>query len=238
MEGFLELSSSSSLAHVVEWTVVVVQSYYATGRQLLSDSDFDLLKEDLQWSGSAMAQLNRREAQYLAAMQAYLKGTPMMSDADFDKLKRELMEAGSRFAVSTEPKCYIDTGICKVTMQPDFFRTNLLYLPLGVILTLAWLGLGYEILAPLAKLNPLSLLALGAPIIYLGTKKLNEEFVFQNFLIAFGPCPSCEAENRVYFGDILGVEGFGAEANVKCPKCKETFVVQRATLRASTLPKF
>ena len=27
------------------------------------------------------------------------------------------MEAGSVFAVQTEPKCYIDTGICKVTMK-------------------------------------------------------------------------------------------------------------------------
>jgi predicted Zn finger-like uncharacterized protein len=185
-----------------------------------------------------MAQLNRREAQYLAAMQAYLKGTPIMKDADFDALKKELMASGSRFAVSTEPKCYIDTGICKVTMQNDFFRTNLLYLPLGVILTLVWLGVGYEILSPLAKLNPLTLLTLGAPLIYFGTKTVTEDLIFQNFLVAFGPCPNCEAENRVYFGDILGVEGFGAEANVKCPKCKETFVVQRETLRASTLPKF
>ncbi|CAN0480124.1 unnamed protein product, partial [Discosporangium mesarthrocarpum] len=38
-------------------------------------------------------------------------------DAEFDKLKADLREAGSPVAVSKEPKCYIDTGICTVTFQ-------------------------------------------------------------------------------------------------------------------------
>lgn len=39
------------------------------------------------------------------------------SDQEFDRLKASLREAGSVVAVSTEPKCYIDTGICTVTFQ-------------------------------------------------------------------------------------------------------------------------
>ena len=39
------------------------------------------------------------------------------SDAEFDRLKSSLRESGSVVAVSTEPKCYIDTGICTVTFQ-------------------------------------------------------------------------------------------------------------------------
>ena len=113
---------------------------------MLNDEEFDLLKEDLQWNGSEMVQMNRKEAMYLAAVQAYMKGTPTMSDSEFDSLKQELMEAGSKFAVQTEPKCYIDTGICKVTLKEDKFRTNLLYLPAGSILALAWLGLGFEVI--------------------------------------------------------------------------------------------
>ena len=35
-----------------------LQSYYATGRQMLKDDEFDLLKEDLQWNGSDMVVMN------------------------------------------------------------------------------------------------------------------------------------------------------------------------------------
>jgi hypothetical protein len=203
----------------------------------LSDDEFDLLKEDLTWAGSPIVVMNRKEAAYLNAMQEYLKGTPMMSDSDFDQLKKELMDDGSKFAVQTEPKCYIDTGICKVTLQEDRFRSNLLYFPSIVLLLLAWLGVGYELIEPVVRLNPLVLILLGAYPIYLGSKFITEELVFQNKLVAYGPCPNCAFENRVYFGDILGVEGFDKIAEVKCPNCKDVFRVQRETLRASTLPK-
>jgi hypothetical protein len=191
----------------------------------------------LTWAGSPMVVMNRKEAAYLNAMQEYLKGTPMMSDSDFDQLKRELMDEGSKFAVQTEPQCYIDTGICKVTLQEDRFRSNLLYLPSIVLLLLAWLGVGYELVEPIVRLNPLVLILIGAYPIYLGSKFITEELVFQNKLVAYGPCPNCSFENRVYFGDILGVEGFDKVAEVKCPNCKDVFRVQRDTLRASTLPK-
>ena len=204
---------------------------------MLSDEEFDLLKEDLQWNGSEVVQMNRKEATYLAAVQDYMKGTPSMSDSEFDALKNELMEAGSVFAVNKEPKCYIDTGICKVTLKEDKFRTNLLYLPAGSILALAWLGLGFEVIEPIIRLNPIILALLGAPAVVSGSKFITENFIFENNFVAYGPCPSCQAVNRVYFGNILGVEGFTDVASVKCPNCKEVFTVQRNTLRASTLPK-
>lgn len=214
-----------------------LQSYYVSGRELLNDSEFDLLKEDLAWNGSPVAVLNRKEAKYLAAMQSYLKGDPIISDSEFDTLKKELKEEGSNFAVDTEPKCYIDTGVCKVTLQEDFFRTNLLYLPVGAILSVLWLGLGFEVIEKIIRINPLILIALGSPLIYNGTKKITDGYIFPNNKVAYGPCPTCEAENRIYFGDILGVEGFGDVAEVKCTNCKTQFKVQRDTLRASTLPK-
>jgi len=214
-----------------------LQSYYVSGRQLLNDAEFDLLKEDLAWNGSAMVNMNRQETKYLAAMQAYLKGKPILSDAEFDSLKAELKEQGSQFASSKEPKCYIDTGICTVTYQPDNFRNNLLYLPVGVILSIFWLGFGFEVIEPIIRLNPLILAALGAPLIYNGSISLTSQFIFPNNKIVYGPCPACETETRVYFGDILGVEGYGDVAAVKCTKCKAEINVQRKTLRASTLPK-
>jgi hypothetical protein len=131
----------------------------------------------------------------------------------------------------------LDTGICKVTYQPDNFRNNLLYLPVGSILALLWLAIGFEIIEPIIRLNPIILAALGAPLIYNGSISLTDSFIFPNNKIVYGPCPACEAETRVYFGDILGVEGFGDVATVKCEKCKATINVQKKTLRASTLPK-
>lgn len=214
-----------------------LQSYYASGRQLLSDEDFDLLKEDLQWNGSDVVVVNRQETKYLAAMEAYLKGQPIMDDTEFDALKLELKETGSKFAVDTEPKCYIDTGVCKVTFQEDKFRSNLLYLPAGAILSVAWLALSFELIEPFIRINPILLFALGLPLITQYSKTITEDFLFENNKVAYGPCPSCEAENRIYFGNILGVEGFGEEGTMKCPKCKELVTVQRSTLRASTLPK-
>ena len=181
--------------------------------------------------------MNRNEAKYLAAMQAYLNGEPIMSDGEFDALKATLKEENSEFAVSTEPKCYIDTGICTVTMKDDFFRNNLLYLPVGAILSIVWLGVGFELIEPIVRLNPLLLFSLGVPLIINGSRKITDDYIFVNNKVVYGPCPSCEAENRIYFGDILGVEGFKDVATVKCPNCKATFDVQRSTLRASTVPK-
>jgi hypothetical protein len=204
---------------------------------MLSDQDFDLLKEDLQWSGSDLVAMSSKEVKYMTAMQEYMKGTPMMSDKDFDTLKEELKTEGSKFAVQTEPKCYIDTGICKVTMKVDNFRSNLLYLPAGFVLMGLWLLFGYELIEPIIRINPVLLSALGLPWVYSGAKGITENALFQNKKIVYGPCPNCNFENRVYFGDILGVEGFGEKADVKCPNCKTEFIVQRSTLRASTLPK-
>lgn len=214
-----------------------MQSYYASGKQILEDEEFDMLKEDLVWAGSELVSMNRKETKYLNAMQAYLKGNPIMSDAEFDALKAELKEDGSSVAVQTDPQCYLDTGVCKVTLKEDNFRSNLLYLPMGLSLGLAWLGLGYEIFGAFIKINPIILAALGSPLIFKYSKDITENIIFKNFKIAYGPCPSCEAENRVYFGDILGVEGFGDQASVKCKNCKQEFVVLRSTLRATTLPK-
>ena len=187
-----------------------------------------------------MVVMNRKETAYMTAVQDYLKGTPSMSDSEFDQLKKELEEDGSKIAVQTEPKCYIDTGICKVTLQEDFFKTNLLYLPSVLAILTVWLGLAYELFVPIlgfSRINPLLLLVVGSPIIYAGSKAITENLLFENFKVARGPCPSCNYENTVFFGNILGVEGFDDLAQVKCPNCKTVFNVQRNSLRASTLPK-
>mmetsp|Transcript_7454 Transcript_7454/g.10117 ORF Transcript_7454/g.10117 Transcript_7454/m.10117 type:complete len:319 (-) Transcript_7454:222-1178(-) len=223
-----------TLAEKEKIFVDALQSYYISGKQSLDDADFDLLKEDLSWNGSKVVQMNRKEARYLASVESYLKGNPIMSDEEFDTLKKELKAEGSRFAVSEEPKCVIDTGICTVTLKDDNFRSNLIYLPATAVLTVVWLGFGFELIEPFVRLNPLFLTLLGSPLIYRGTKKITDEYIFPGNKIVYGPCPNCEAEQRVYFGDILGIEGFKDVATVKCTNCKTQFTVQKDTLRATT----
>lgn len=128
------------------------------------------------------------------------------------------------------------TGVCTVTFQQDKFRNNLLYLPMIAIVGLLWLGIGYEILG--GRVNPLLLAAVGAPVIGTAAKALTDNFIFPDNLIAYGPCPSCEKENRIYFGGILGVEGFGNQGKFKCKNCKSEVMVMKRSLRASTLPKY
>lgn len=106
---------------------------------------------------------------------------------------------------------------------------------MGAIVGLLWLGIGFEIIG--GRINPLILGAFGAPVIYTASKAITDNLIFPNNLVAYGSCPTCGAENRVYFGDILGVEGFGNQANIKCTNCKEEIIVQRRSLRASSLPK-
>ena len=118
-------------------------------------------------------------------------------------------------------------------MKEDQFRSNLLYLPAIIVLTGVWLGIGFELLSTVLRINPLFFLLIGTPFLYTGSKFITEELLFPGIFIAFGPCPSCEVENRVYFGKILGVEGFTdiAKSSVLAAKLNSVSNVRRCVLR-------
>ena len=59
-------------------------------------------------------------------------------------------------------------------MKEDKFRSNLLYLPAGAVLSVAWLGLGFEIIEPLIRINPLLLFAIGLPLNFNGSKTITD----------------------------------------------------------------
>lgn len=213
-----------------------IQTYYVTGKPTLSDSEFDKLREDLSWEGSALVTLNRNETLFLNAMGAYIKGSPIMADKQFDELKNSLREAGSKIAVAVQPKCYVDTGVCKVSWTRDKLKTSSLYFPAAFVGVLLWEGVLYEILEPFRSFNPLFTLILGYIPVSFFAKQVTEELVFVKPEVATGPCPSCGVENSVFFGDVLGVEGDKDESTVNCKNCKCSLTVKRSTLRVSTLP--
>jgi hypothetical protein len=103
-----------------------IQSYYYSGKQTLSDDEFNKLRDDLTWEGSVLVTLNRNETLFVNAVQAYNKGTPIMSDQQFDLLKAYLKSSGSLIAVGSEPKCYVDTGLCKARSYTFKPRIDLL----------------------------------------------------------------------------------------------------------------
>jgi len=215
-----------------------IQSYYFSGRQVLSDGDFDQLKEDLAWEGSDYAVLSRKETSFLGAMGAYARGDdPLMSDAEFDALKASLKAQGSIVAVSTEPRCFLDTGVCSVTFTPDRFRAIVLYLPAILALTLVWVAGLFELVPASRSFNPLLTLLVGTPGIGYAAQKITDDVIFKDPFIAQGPCPDCGANNRLFFGDILGVEGAGESGDIQCANCKIPLAVNRATLRVSSKSK-
>lgn len=214
-----------------------IQSYYYNGAQQLNDEDFNKLREDLSWEGSALVTLNRNETLFVNAIQAYNKGKPILSDTQFDELKSLLKESNSKIAVFSEPKCYVDTGLCKVTWSPDTVRTASLYVPATLFTSVLYLGLSYEFLGLLnIGINPIIALIIGSYPLYTASKSITEQFLFKDPFVASGKCPKCGVENRVFFGDVLGVEGDKEQSAVKCTNCKTGMTVKRSTLRVSTLP--
>lgn len=214
-----------------------VQSYYFSGSCSLSDEQFDKLKEDLTWEGSDKISLNRNETTFLNALMAYNKGSPIMKDAEFDALKKTLKEQNSPIAVATKPQCYVDTGVCKVTWEKDNLRTSSLYIPASLILGILYIGVLYEIPFIRTAFNPLVVLVVGSFPISIVAKAITESFFFKDPFVAKGACPSCETENKIFFGDVFGVEGPKEEAISKCTACKSKLTIKRSTLRVSTLQK-
>lgn len=65
-----------------------------------------------------------------------------------------------------------------------------------------------------------------------------ENIFYKDPLVVSGPCPDCNSENRIFFGSVLGIEGYQDEAKLKCSNCKVELTVARDTLRVSSPAKF
>jgi hypothetical protein len=70
-------------------------SYYRTGFALLVDDDYESLKDNLTWEGSAVATMKAKEAMFVTAVASARRGLPIMDDAEYNALKGELKKDGS-----------------------------------------------------------------------------------------------------------------------------------------------
>ena len=210
-----------------------VQQYYYGGNSSLSDEQFNRLKEDLSWEGSALVTLNRNETLFMNAIQAWNKGSPVMSDPEFDELKSSLKESGSLIAVDKEPQCWVDTGVCKVTWQADNLRQTSLYLPAAIVSTLLFIGIADEI-PGVSSINILFLLAAGAAPSPPSPRASRRTSFLTSLWWLEGRAPSVSRESRLFRRHPC-VDGDTEESSVKCTSCKSGLTVKRSTLRVSTL---
>lgn len=73
-----------------------LQASYAMDTQpLLSDDEYDELKDSLCWDGSALPTMTGQEAKFLTALVASRKGYTILPDAEYSALKAELQAENS-----------------------------------------------------------------------------------------------------------------------------------------------
>ncbi|KAF5935500.1 hypothetical protein HYC85_026629 [Camellia sinensis] len=100
----IDKKEKKSLGELEQEFLQALQAFYYEGRAIMSNEEFDNLKEELMWEGSSIVMLTSDEQKFLEASMAYVAGTPIMSDEEYDKLKMKLKMDGSDIVVEG-PRC-------------------------------------------------------------------------------------------------------------------------------------
>ncbi|KAI7743011.1 hypothetical protein M8C21_032676 [Ambrosia artemisiifolia] len=199
-----------------------LQAFYYEGKAIMSNEEFDNLKEELMWEGSSVVMLSSDEQKLLEATMAYISGNPIMSDVEFDQLKKQL-------------KVYSDLTV-------DYLKMFLINVPAAVVAVGLFFFLdditGFEITYLLELPEPFSFIftwfAALPFIIWLSFTLTN--VIVRDFLILKGLCPNCGTENTSFFGTILSISSGGSTNKVKCTNCQTTLVFDQED-RLITLPE-
>ncbi|KAK4389370.1 PGR5-like protein 1A, chloroplastic [Sesamum angolense] len=210
-------------------------------KAIMSNEEFDNLKEELMWEGSSVVMLSADEQRFLEASMAYVSGTPIMTDDEFDKLKQKLKMDGSEIVVEG-PRCSLRSRKVYSDLSVDYLKMFLLNVPAAVVALGLFFFLddltGFEITYLLELPEPFSFLftwfAALPFILWLSFTITN--FIVKDFLILVGPCPNCGTENTSFFGTILSISSGGSVNNVKCSNCGTDMVYDSQT-RLITLPE-
>ena len=72
-----------------------LHGYYSTGVSILDDDDYNELKDNLTWEGSAVPNMRAKEALFVTAVAAARRGMPIMDDDEYQNLKQTLKKDGS-----------------------------------------------------------------------------------------------------------------------------------------------
>ncbi|KAM0887048.1 hypothetical protein ACQ4PT_029328 [Festuca glaucescens] len=217
-----------------------LQSFYYDQKAIMSNEEFDNLKEELMWEGSSVVMLSADEQRLLEASMAYIAGNPIMSDAEFDELKLRLKQDGSDI-VTQGPRCSLRSRKVYSDLTVDYLKMFLLNAPVTVVA----LGLfffideltGFEVnIFQFPEPFGFIFTWFAALPLILVTAQVVTRAIIKDVLIVKGPCPNCGTENLSFFGTILSIASGGATNTVKCANCKTVMVYDSKT-RLITLPE-
>jgi hypothetical protein len=207
------------------------QAFYYDQEPVLSDSEFDNLKQELQWEGSKVVVLTSDEKRLLEAKQAYKKGAPFLSDAEYDALKARLVGSSVFLLPRAGPACTLGKpdeprGKKQAEAQADWVKMAALTIPPPLIVTSLLLGAdlltGGNLMHLPGSVGAFVWGGIVLPTVYVVTAAVNG-FLWKDALVLKANCPNCGEPNlNSYFGDILTVAGPRDKNTVKCPCCSST----------------
>ncbi|ONI06881.1 hypothetical protein PRUPE_5G086900 [Prunus persica] len=237
----IDKKGKKSLGELEQDFLQALQSFYYDGKAIMSNEEFDNLKEELMWEGSSVVMLSSDEQKFLEASMAYVSGKPILTDEEYDKLKMRLKTEGSDIVVEG-PRCSLRTRKVYSDLSVDYLKMLLLNVPATVVALAAFFFLddvtGFEITYLLELPEPYSFIFTwfaAVPVIVYLAQALTK-LIVKDVLILKGPCPNCGTENVSFFGTILSISNGGATNTIKCSNCGTPLVYDSNT-RLITLPE-
>ncbi|KAD4178510.1 hypothetical protein E3N88_27101 [Mikania micrantha] len=237
----LDKQKKKTLGEMEQEFLQALQAFYYEGKAIMSNEEFDNLKEELMWEGSSVVMLSSDEQKLLEASMAYASGNPIMSDVEFDKLKKQLKKDGSDI-VAEGPRCSLRSRKVYSDLTVDYLKMFLINVPAVIVALGLFFFLdditGFEITYLLELPEPFGFIftwfAALPFILWLSFTITNA--IVRDFLILKGLCPNCGTENTSFFGTILSISSGGSTNNVKCTNCSTALVFDQED-RLITLPE-
>lgn len=237
----IDKKEKKSLGDLEQDFLQALQAFYYEGKAIMSNEEFDNLKEELMWEGSSVVMLSPDEQRFLEASMAYVSGNPIMTDEEYDELKMRLKQEGSVIVVEG-PRCSLRSRKVYSDLAVDYFKMFLLNVPAAVVALTLFFFLddltGFEITYLLELPEPFSFIftwfAAVPLLLWLSTSIT--KLIVKDFLILKGPCPNCGTENVSFFGTILSISSGGTTNKVKCSNCG-TELLYDSKSRLITLPE-
>ncbi|XP_022772991.1 PGR5-like protein 1A, chloroplastic [Durio zibethinus] len=237
----IDKKEKKSLGEMEQEFLQALQAFYYEGKAIMSNEEFDNLKEELMWEGSSVVMLSSDEQKFLEASMAYVSGKPILSDEEFDNLKLRLKMEGSEIVVEG-PRCSLRSRKVYSDLYVDYLKMFLLNVPATVIALGLFFFLddltGFEISYLLELPEPFSFIFtwFAAVPFCVWLAQALTKVVVRDFLILKGPCPNCGTENVSFFGTILSISSGGTTNTLKCSNCGTPLEYNSKT-RLITLPE-
>ena len=208
----------------------------------MSDTEFDLLKDELLWGGSKVAILSSNEKIFLEAVMAYNAGKSVMTNEEFDQLKVALKKENS-MVTAGGPRCSIRSRKMYSDASVDYLRLVALNIPAAVTVLLGLFSIddltGFEVTQLMELPEPFGIIVVWGfvlPATYILSNAITS-FVFKDALVLKAKCPTCGTEAYSYFGDILTVSGNRGQNTVECANCKTKLVFDASKREAEVAPE-